>query len=137
MFAMESKVVVRFRGGRLIKGFTADFNPDQESFHVSDAENHGRPIEVSTSQLKAIFFVRTFEGDRNHPDAHESAEKYLRGQSGAKVKITFTDGEVMYGKTNGYSPDRMGFFLYPSDPDSNNDKIFVLSRSTDKVESWD
>jgi len=33
------KVVVRFSDGKLIKGFTGDFFPDKERFHVIPAGN--------------------------------------------------------------------------------------------------
>ena len=58
------KVVVRFSDGKLIKGFTEDFFPNKERFHVIPADNpSGGAIEVSTKDLKAIFLVRDFIGD--------------------------------------------------------------------------
>jgi hypothetical protein len=137
MFTIEQKVVVRFRGGRLIKGYISHFDPDQDHFHVSDAEVQGKSVEVSTSQLKAIFFVKSFEGNPDHPGAHEIAEKYYDDQKGSKVKVTFTDGEVMFGTTSGFAAGLKGFFLMPADPEDNNEKIFVFARSTDKVEPWE
>ena len=66
MLKIENKVVVRFRDGRMVKGYTHDFNPDREIFHVTEAQDKGRVIEVSTSFLKAVFFVKTFEGNKDH-----------------------------------------------------------------------
>jgi hypothetical protein len=42
------KVVVRFSDGKLIKGFTHDFFPNKERFHLIPADNpSGGTIEVS------------------------------------------------------------------------------------------
>jgi len=57
------KVVVRFSDGKLIKGFTQDFFPNKERFHLIPADNPpGGAIEVSMKDLKAIFMVRDFIG---------------------------------------------------------------------------
>ncbi len=66
MLEGENKVVVRFRDGRMRKGYTHDFYPSREIFHITDVQFGGKIIEVSTSLLKAIFFVKTFEGKKDH-----------------------------------------------------------------------
>ncbi len=133
---IENKVVVRFRDGKLVKGFTHDFNPNREIFHVSEAQAGGNVIEISTSVLKAVFFVKTFEGNKNHRSTDDFTVESLKNIPGLKVKITFSDGEVMYGSTHGYAPERKGFFIFPADKESNNDRAFVIVESTDKVETW-
>ncbi|MBA7544798.1 hypothetical protein ES705_37159 [subsurface metagenome] len=45
---------------------------------------------------------------------------------GRKVKVEFTDGEVLFGITLGYSANRRGFFFTPIDPESNNERIFAI-----------
>jgi hypothetical protein len=121
---VENKVVVRFRDGRLVKGFT------------HDAGDGGKVVEVSTSLLKAVFFVKTFEGNKNHRGTDDFTVESLKNVPGMKVKITFSDGEVMYGSTHGYAPERKGFFIFPADKESNNERAFVIVASTDKVETW-
>ncbi|NIS60518.1 MAG: hypothetical protein GTO13_07430 [Proteobacteria bacterium] len=133
---IENKVVVRFRDGRLIKGFTHDFNPTKEVFHVTATDDGGKTIEISTALLKAIFFVKSFEGNKNHRSTDDFSVESLKNVPGLKVKIAFSDGEVMYGSTHGYAPERKGFFIFPADRDSNNDRVFVIVASTDKVETW-
>jgi hypothetical protein len=133
---IENKVVVRFRDGRLIKGFTHDFNPNREIFHVTEAQEGGNVIEISTSLLKAVFFVKTFEGNKNHRSTDDFTVESLKNVPGLKVKIAFSDGEVMYGTTHGYAPERKGFFIFPADKESNNERVFVIVESTDKVETW-
>ncbi len=126
------KVVVHFSDGRLIKGFTEDFFPNKERFHLIPADNpSGGAIEVSTKDLKAVFIVRDFIGDSRYNERKE----YIEGEkpSGKKVEVTFADGEVLVGSTLGYDPTRQGFFIFPADPKSNNIRIFALSSSVKRV----
>ena len=136
MLKIENMVVVRFRGGRMVKGYTHDINPNREIFHVTEAQDGGKVIEVPTSLLKAIFFVKTFEGKKNHRSAPDFTMESLKNVPGLKVKVTFSDGEVMYGTTHGYALERKGFFISPADKESNNERVFVITGSTDAVETW-
>ena len=136
MVIVENKVVVRFRDGRMVKGYTHDFNPNREVFHVTEVQEGGKVIEVSPSLLKALFFVKTFEGNKDHRSNDDISRESLKNVSGLKVKVTFSDGEVMYGSTHGYAPERKGFFIFPTDKKSNNDRAFVIVESTDGVETW-
>ena len=136
MVNVENKVVVRFQDGRMVKGYTHDFNPNREIFHVSEVQEGGTVIEVSTSLLKAVFFVKTFEGNKDHRSSDDFSMESLKNVPGLKVKVTFSDGEVMYGSTHGYAPERKGFFIFPADKESNNDRAFIIVESTDEVETW-
>jgi hypothetical protein len=126
------KVVVRYSCGRLIKGFTQDFFPNKERFHLIPADNpSGEAIEVSIEDLKAIFMVVDFVG---HP-LYKERKKYVEGEkpSGQKVEVTFIDGEVLVGSTLGYDPKRQGFFIFPADPKSNNIRVYAVSSFVEKV----
>ena len=126
------KVVVRYSDGRLIKGFTQDFFPHKERFHLIPADNpSGGAIEVYMNDLKAIFMVRDFIGD----SLYKERKKYIEGEkaSGRKVEVTFIDGEVSVGSTLGYDPKRQGFFIFPADPKSNNIRVYVVSSAVEKV----
>ncbi len=126
------KVVVRYSDGRLIKGFTEDFFPNKERFHLIPANNpSGGAIEVSMKDLKAIFMVRDFIGD----PLYKERKKYVEGEkpSGKKVEVTFMDGEVLVGSTLGYDPKRQGFFIFPADPKSNNIRVYMVSSAVEKV----
>jgi hypothetical protein len=126
------KVVVRYSDGKLIKGFTQDFFPSKERFHLIPAEKtSGGAIEVSMKDLKAIFMVRDFIGDFQYKER----KKYIEGEkpSGKKVEVTFIDGEVVVGSTLGYNPKRQGFFIFPADPKSNNIRVYVVSSFVEKV----
>jgi hypothetical protein len=133
---IANKVVVHFRDGKIVKGYTYDFSPNKDIFHVVDANDKDRVTEISTSQLKALFFVKTFEGNKNHPDPGDFSMEQFKNSPGLKVKVTFFDHEVMYGSTHGYAPNRKGFFISPANKEINNDRVFVVKDSTVVVETW-
>ena len=127
-----NKVVARFVDGRILKGMTADFFPAKASFHLALAEGSpGGPIEIRTSELKALFFVKDFAGD---PDYFErKAFDPSRVLPGRRIRVVFKDGEVLVGTTTGYQPNRPGFFIEPADPGSNNERCYVIATATQEV----
>ena len=67
-----NKVVARFADGRIIKSHPRDFFPNKDVFHVADIAAPGaEPIEVWKKDLKALFFVRDYEGDPQHVELKE------------------------------------------------------------------
>jgi hypothetical protein len=128
-----NKVVARFTDGRVIKGITADFFQNKESFHLrpAAAAEAEKPMEISTKELNALFFVRDYQGKPQHVEKKE----FDPGQAapGRKIKVTFKDGESLVGTTTGYQPGRPGFFLVPADGDSNTERCFVISAATRSV----
>jgi hypothetical protein len=130
-------VVVHFRDGKIVKGHTFDFMPTKDIFHVTKNQDEKETIEVSTFLLKAVFFVKTFNGVKNHP-THDffSMDNFKFDDVSPKVRVDFLDGEVIYGMTNGYSPDMKGFFVFPADKKTNNERIFVIKESTGSVTMW-
>jgi hypothetical protein len=125
---MINKIVIHFVDGKIKKGTTADFFPNKDTFHINDKDS-SRVYEVYLKELKAVFFVKSFEGDPIY------VEKLIveRVGLGKRIRVRFKDGETMVGYTQGYSPDRLGFDFFPSDPDSNNEKAFVVNAATDAV----
>ena len=129
-----SKVVAHFLDGRLAKGFTSDFLPTREVFHI---EVHGedgvtKTQTVQHAELKAIFFVKDFAGRPGQRKRNEFAAD--RPVAGRKIRVVFKDGEVMLGTTQGYQPGRPGFFVNPADPESNSIRCYVLSAATKSVD---
>lgn len=122
-----NKVVVRFVDGRMIKGVTADFVPAKDRFHVSLASDPvgSKPYEIMTRDLKALFFVKDYDGDPGYTERKEFDP--ARPPVGRPIKVEFDDGEVLVGTTQGYQPGRPGFFLEPADPDCNNERCYVFS----------
>jgi hypothetical protein len=128
-----NKVVARFADGRIIKGMTADFFPNKDAFHVSTVNAAGvaAPMEISTRDLKALFFVKDFEGDPDHSERNEFDAS--RPAIGRRLRVVFKDGEVLVGTTTGYQLGRPGFFLEPADPTSNIERCYVIVGATAEV----
>lgn len=125
------KIVVHFTDGGLIKGFSNDFFPNKEQFHLTD-HSSDEIIDIDVSDLKAIFFVKDFEGKSDY----QERKGFLDDQNiqGRKVRVIFQDGEAIVGSVLGYDPKRQGFFIIPADPESNNSRIFVVVAATTDVE---
>ena len=120
------KIVVRFTDGRIKKGYSEDFSPDNPVFHlVKDRIGTGEAEEINLADLKAVFFVKTFAGNPDHKERDRFTKDSIA--KGRKVEVTFADGEVMRGTVLGYSQKDPGFFLFPADPQSNNLQAFVIN----------
>jgi len=57
----NEKVVARFNDKRLLKGYVKNFTGDSVTVIIEEADT-GKEHAVPIEDLKAIFFVRTFEG---------------------------------------------------------------------------
>lgn len=125
-----NRIVAHFQDGRVLKGFTNDFLPAKAQFHMTvDEQGKGAPpLQVQVPELKALFFVKTFEGDSQHQRSNEPAE----ASPGRKLRVAFKDGEVMVGTTQGYDRSRPGFFVIPVDK-GNNERCFVVASATKEV----
>ncbi|HWR96956.1 MAG TPA: hypothetical protein VN317_00890 [Candidatus Methanoperedens sp.] len=130
---IQNKIVVRFRDGRIQKGYTGDFLPTKPAFHIMplDAPPGSKPMPVQVVDLKAVFFVKDLVGNPEHRERLEFRPD--KPAVGKKIRVVFMDGEILVGTTQGYDPTRTGFFLVPADGDSNNERCFVVGRSAAKV----
>ncbi|MCK4829015.1 hypothetical protein KA005_75530 [bacterium] len=124
----SNKVVVRFKDGTIIKGNTSDLFPNKAHFHV----NHhldGKIEQVDVEEIKAVFFVKDFKGDKDHKKKYDDE---FHG-AGRKIVVDFNDGESIIGYALGYSPDRKGFFVTPADLSGNNERVFVVKSATKNI----
>lgn len=87
----QNKVVVACLDGQRLKGYASNFSAIREYFRLFPAENspHEAGTDVDFSTLKAIFFVKDFEGHREHHDAYD----VKASTHGRKIEVTFQDGE--------------------------------------------
>ncbi|HUK55096.1 MAG TPA: hypothetical protein VLY20_00365 [Nitrospiria bacterium] len=135
---MNQRIVVHVQDGRIVKGNSFDFLPNKEVFHLHllDEPPDKKPTEIAVSGLKAIFFVKDFWGkkERRKTKGFGSGSKSSYGK---KVVVEFKDGELLHGFTQGYSAARPGFFLFPAEAESNNEKIFVVRSFVRKIEFVD
>ena len=131
--ASGSAVVARFVDGRVLKGTTHDFSPSKAVFHlhgVCDATTRG--LAVAIDSLKALFFVKSYDGNAKHV---ENLDVAAAAGQGRRIIVTFNDDEVVAGFTTGYAKDKQGFFVVPADPRSNNARIYVVTASVKSV-AW-
>jgi hypothetical protein len=127
-----NKIVVHDKGGNILKGTTADFLPKRPLFHLAVRGPHDEEIQnILMDNLKAIFFVKDFDGDKNY---REMKDLINRPVSGKKIRAIFKDGEIISGYTHAINMDQPGFFLVPADPKSNNERIFIVFSSLSQLE---
>ncbi|MGH9713171.1 MAG: DUF6982 domain-containing protein [Candidatus Acidiferrales bacterium] len=121
------KAIVGYLDGRRLKGHIYDFAASKTVFHMYPAEDplHAKAMMVQVAELKAVFFLKEFEGKKEHQEAREGASP----KHGKKVEVTFMDGEIIVGGTEDYNRMKLGFFLTPVDPESNNIRIFVVNKN--------
>jgi hypothetical protein len=118
--AIGQKVIARFLDGRIVRGYTNDFHASKPHLHLTeDAASESRFVPIA--QLKALFFVREFQGDSRRVDRNEFDQRAY----GRKVEVTFRDGEVLLGTTMGFKSPAHPFFVQPADAASNNLRVFV------------
>lgn len=135
---MEKKrnlVVVHYKDGKLLKGYTYDFTALADVFHLTSEqeEDKGTVYDVNVTDLKAVFFVKTLDGSLDYKEKKKFEEVDTSRHRGLKIKIVFKDGEVVRGMSLGYSKGRKGFFLIPVDPDGNNERIWVVVDAVQEI----
>ncbi len=134
------KVVAHRLDGTLVKGYvdevpelhTHSLNkpqpvclPDRLKLLTSDSGEH---INIDLHELKALFFVKTFEGSTSYTEV-----KFFKAHplvEGLWARLKFSDGEcgegVVYNSIDFLiSP---GFFIKPPDPLSNNQIVYVVKK---------
>ena len=138
------KVVAHLRGGEILKGFTDSLpNGDVDALLSEDpfslpakitlqSLESKKPVSVSIKSLKALFFVKTFEGSKDYKEikffhAHPPIE-------GLWVSVKFDDNEATEGIVHNslHYLVEPGFFLKPPDPQSNNQAVYVVKESLEE-----
>jgi len=136
----EQRVVINGAGG-LVKGFVQL----EKGITVQDLQRHRnglclstlrlRPLgsgsyeEISTEAAKAVFFVSSFEGERERKDLRFHQDSPVH--DGVWVQVEFVDGEIMEGILRN-SVDYLrepALLLLPTDPGGNNQLVYVPKTS--------
>ena len=120
--------MVHYANGHIGKGFSGDLFPNKPIFHLQE-DDSDRPTEVGLEELKAVYYVKDFAGD----SGYQTRDDVERPGLGRKIRVRFRDGETVIGYTNGYSADRLAFFLFPADGEENNQRILVVTKATEEV----
>jgi hypothetical protein len=136
LMKVENKVVARFQDGKVLKGYTHGFFSNKEVSLLNAPEIADELQEVHVFSLKALFFVKTFEGNKDHRKSDDPAVlAKLKKTPGFKLKIRFNDGEKMYVLTQGYEPTREGFFVFSAYPESNRERAYLVRQAIQEVAS--
>jgi hypothetical protein len=124
----KRKVIIRKLNGEILKGYA------EESLDpVAGKENTvaitsltEEMIRVPKSDIKALFFVRKFSGNKEYAEV-----KFFESQpriDGLWVRVYFYDNEAIEGivanSINFLNED--GFYLKPPDPNSNNRLMYIV-----------
>ncbi len=131
------RVVVRYLDGRVHKGLVRNFSVEADELVLEESVT-GNEMRVSLAVLKAVFFVRSLEGDPSHREKKLFGARKDTKNLGKKIYIKFKDNENLYGFYRGDIPWKQGyfvaephssargFFVAPTDEGSNNVRIFVV-----------
>jgi hypothetical protein len=131
---MAQKLVARFLDGRVLKGTSHDVAANRPRFHLRP-EAGGPPQDVALTDLKALFFVRSFEGDAERNETTVLAPGDPRARGARVVAARFEDGEEIVGLTIRHPPITPFYFLTPVDPQSNNIRILVNGDAVKALEA--
>jgi hypothetical protein len=123
---MENKIVVHMKDGVVHKGITHDFDPAADSFHLLPAEGGGVPRRVTLEDMKALFYVKDYIGNRDFVSRRQFDEAH---RSGRKAILTFADGETVWGFVGEEAGSGRGFLFFPLDEQDNNIRIYVVRSS--------
>jgi hypothetical protein len=126
-----NKVVVAYLDGRRLKGYVYNFSALKDSFNLLPQEKPLQELgtKVEMKDLKAVFFVKEFMGNREY-QGDPLAEPLMHGR---KIEVSFSDGERVLGNTEGYNSQKLGFFVFPADANSNSIRIFIVNKNTHQV----
>ena len=119
-------VVIAHLDGRRSQGYVFDFLPTKDRCRIfpSATAKQEEGEKVSVQELKAIFFLR---------DPADTAPPAVAAPSRRKLEVIFADKERLEGTTEGYSKDRMGFFMVPEDPTGKIIRVFVVNANVASV----
>ena len=130
---MAHKIVAHLLNGEIVKGFSFDFTPQRESFHINalNAQPKQVPVLIETKNLKALFFVKDFAGNLRYNER----KTFTKDDTtyGRRMGITFADGERLVGTCTAHLPGQTGFFLTPADSRSNNERVYAIKHAVSEM----
>ncbi len=128
---MQEKVVAHYKNGKTQRGYTHDFKPEVDNFHLLPSEGGGNPTPIRLDELKALFYVKDYGSMRRQVDR---AKRFgAGGNQGQRTIVEFRDGEKIWGFTEEYSANSLGFYFVPADPQENNMRIFIVNSSVKQI----
>jgi hypothetical protein len=130
--ARAVKVVAATLEGERVRGFIFDFSPLKERCRIfpSERSHADEARDIDMRKLKALFFIKEF----TEPGSEKVNPNEFAGTvHGRKIQVEFSDGELLMGSTEGYAPNRLGFFIFPANANSNILRAFVINANVKEV----
>jgi hypothetical protein len=124
------QVVARLVDRGKVKGHTTDFHPEQDHFTIKPPDG-GLPVRISIVDLKALFFVHSVNGNPDHCDHKEFRPAPIGVRP--KLWIEFKDGEEMAAWPVSPLLGNVGFYVIPTDSNSNVEKAWVNRRFVERT----
>jgi tetratricopeptide (TPR) repeat protein len=129
----RQRLVVRYQDGRTLYGVCFAMNPADSGFHLdtveADGRTTGKTVPVRFEDLKAVFQVKSFDGNFDKSMRHQP-----QFETGVELVVEFKDGEVIRGFTQrSYRPEHPRFYLIPHEKDTNNISILVQRSAVAEV----
>ena len=123
----KRKIVVRLKDKTSLKGKISNFSPLYSFFQLELL--NGDSVIVNIDKIKAMFFVKSFEGNKQYNYKYE--DKLL--WAGDKITLKFNDGEkiVGYAQHSDFTPK--GYFITPADVNGNNTYVFASRSAIDNM----
>jgi hypothetical protein len=126
------KLEIHYRNNKVAKGTTYKLDPQSLGFYLVPVEpaNPQDRVFVYFSELKAIYFVRDFEGKFG-----SMATVQDNPAEGQEIKVAFQDGEVIEGRTlHHFDPSAHRFFIAPNEGKGNIISVLVEKSALKGVE---
>lgn len=130
---IRQRLVVRYQDGRTERGVSYALNTRDSSFYLDEVDENGvatgKTHSVRFSDLKAVFFVKSFDGN------FDKRRRYSEwAPEGSEMWVEFKDGETIRGfSLRHYDPAEPRFHIIPSDPATNNISILVEAAAVHRV----
>jgi hypothetical protein len=126
------QIVVKYFDGRILKGTPSTWDIDSDGFNLLPRDalpGSSEEIYVSFSDLKAVYFVRDFDGQIGRKIV--SPAKQIHG---LHMLVKFHDNEKIEGYTaQSYSPASPRFYFFPADQSGNTISMLVERQHLRKV----
>ena len=84
-----NNVVARFADGRIVKGVSMNVDITKPACHVRTSD--GKMEEVRLADLKALFFVKSLDGDSAHNEAMAAEATDPRARGSILVELRFIE----------------------------------------------
>jgi len=127
------QIVVRYLDGRMLKGTPASWDIEGDGFGLLPRDalpGSNEEIYVSFSDLKAVYFVRDFDGQIGKKIVSPATQMH-----GVHMLLTFHDKEKIEGYTSqAYSATSARFYFFPADQTGNTISLLVERKHLRKID---